>query len=204
MPPFTPALAALSPPETPTSTATSTASWIDRLRAGDADAFAELAQRERPRMLAVARRVLRVEADAEDAVQDALLAAYRALPYFQASARLSTWLHRIVVNAALMRLRAQRRRPESLLDDAGDGARPLELAAASDDASEQAETRTMVRDAIARLPEHYRRVIQLRDLQGHDTATTAAREGIGADALKMRLHRARAGLRALLRDEVAA
>jgi len=196
MAPFTTALAELP--------ATTTSSWIDRLRAGDPDAFETLARRERPRMLAVARRVLRVEADAEDAVQDALIAAYRALPYFQASARLSTWLHRIVVNAALMRLRAQRRRRESLLDDLGDGERPAELAATFDDASEEAETRTMVRAAIARLPEHYRRVIQLRDLQGCDTATTAAHEGIAPDALKMRLHRARAGLRALLRAEVAA
>lgn len=60
-----------------------------------------------------------------------------------------------------------------------------------------------MRDAIARLPEHYGRVLYLRDLQGCDTATTAASEGIGLDAVKMRLHRARAGLRAILGSRLA-
>jgi RNA polymerase sigma-70 factor (ECF subfamily) len=90
---------------------------LERLRAGEEAAFEELVRTHGGRMLAVARRFLPVEEDARDAVQDAFLSAFRALPAFEGNARLSTWLHRIVVNAALMKLRTRRRKPEQSIEE---------------------------------------------------------------------------------------
>ena len=81
-----------------------------QLRAGDEDAFGLVVQRYGGRMLATARRFLNNECDAQDAVQDAFASAFRALNKFNGDAMLSTWLHRIVVNAALVQLRSKRRR----------------------------------------------------------------------------------------------
>src|SRR5262245_22430058 len=88
-----------------------------RLRAGEPAAFETLVRANIGRMLAVARRLLRHEEDARDAVQEAFLSAFRALPQFDGAARLSTWLHRIAVNAALGRLRKQKRHPEQPIDE---------------------------------------------------------------------------------------
>src|SRR5215510_12491477 len=84
---------------------------LERLLAGDEQAYEELVRTYGGRMLAVARRFLPVEEDARDAVQDAFLSAFRSISSFEGHAQLSTWLHRIVVNAALMKLRTRRRKP---------------------------------------------------------------------------------------------
>jgi RNA polymerase sigma factor (sigma-70 family) len=89
---------------------------IARLQQRDGRAYEVLVRRYSAQMLAVARHLLRNEADARDAVQDAFLSAFRALPTFRADAKLSTWLHRIVTNAALMKFRAASRRPEVSLE----------------------------------------------------------------------------------------
>jgi RNA polymerase sigma-70 factor (ECF subfamily) len=81
--------------------------FLARLRAGEDAAFTELVRRESGKLRAVARRILRSDEDADDAVQDALLSAFQNLDGFEGGARLSTWLHRITVNAALMRLRSR-------------------------------------------------------------------------------------------------
>jgi RNA polymerase sigma-70 factor (ECF subfamily) len=182
------------------------AALLARLRAGDDAAFAELVRRESGKLLAVARRILRSDEDAQDAVQDALLSAFQNLEGFEGGARLSTWLHRITVNAALMRLRSKKRRREDSIDEllpafAEDGhhlapVSPLRDAAEGEIAS--AEISAIVRAAIDELPESYRVVLVLRDVEGLDTAETAAALGIGPDAAKMRLHRARQALRTLL------
>jgi RNA polymerase sigma-70 factor (ECF subfamily) len=177
-----------------------------RLRAGDDAAFAVLVRAHAGRMLAVARRILRSEDDGRDAVQDAFLQAFRGIDGFQGGARLSTWLHRIVVNACLMRLRSRARRPEQPIDDLlprfyEDGHRvdpgpPWR----SDDADpvEQRELAERVRGAIDRLPEIHRNVLLLRDIEGLDTEETARLLDVKADTVKVRLHRARQALRALL------
>ena len=90
---------------------------LERLRAGEAAAFERLVREQGGRMLAVARRFLREDEDARDAVQDAFLSAFRSLDSFEGQAKLSTWLHRIVVNAALMKLRARKRRPEESIEE---------------------------------------------------------------------------------------
>jgi RNA polymerase sigma-70 factor (ECF subfamily) len=182
------------------------AALLQRLRAGEEAAFAELVRREGGRMLAVAKRILRSEDDAHDALQDAFLAAFRHLPEFAGDSRLSTWLHRIAINAALMRLRSHKRRREDPIEPLlpafeADGhfspPGPMWRADAAS-ALEGRETAALVRACIDRLPESHRTVLVLRNIEGLDTAETAATHGLGLDAVKMRLHRARQALRSLL------
>jgi len=91
--------------------------FIARLKAGDADAYEELVKLHSRRLIALARQILGDEDLARDAVQDAFINAFRAIDRFNGDARLSSWLHRIVVNAALAKLRVKRRRPESFYTD---------------------------------------------------------------------------------------
>ena len=189
------------------SGAASEVDFVARLRAGDETAYAELVRTQGGRMLAVARRLLRSDDDAADAVQDAFISAFRAIASFEGGARLSTWLHRIVVNAALMKLRTRSRRPEVSIDDLlpkfyedghhvdepGEWKSPAQL-----DALERRETRNLVREQIDKLPEDYRTVVMLRDIEGLDTKETAELLGVTPNAAKIRLHRARLALRTLL------
>jgi RNA polymerase sigma-70 factor (ECF subfamily) len=161
-------------------------------------------------MLQVARRMMPSEDDARDVVQEALLSAFRSIGSFEGTARLTTWLHRIVVNAALMKLRSRRRRREESIDDLlprfdDDGhfaepVAPWEVEAET--LLERHETRGMVRRAIERLSENYRSVLILRDIEELDTEETAAALGIQVNAVKTRLHRARQALRTLLEREL--
>lgn len=179
---------------------------LERLRAGDEDACAAWVRSNAGRMLAVARRMLRSNDEAEDAVQEAFAQAFRALPRFEGHALLSTWLHRIVVNACLIRLRKRRRHAETSLDELlprfdEEGRRldvtgPWPRDALGD--LEAKDVRAAVRAAIDRLPERHRTVLVLRDIEGWSGEETAEHLGIRADAVKMRLHRARQALRSLL------
>ena len=181
-------------------------SLIERLQNGDASAFDAMVRRYGGQMLAVARRLLRNEDDAREIVQDAFLHAFRALDEFRADAKLSTWLHRIAVNAALMKLRSRRRHPEEPIDDLlprfdGDGHRVLEAerrSAGAEEALDAERRRAAVRRCIDRLPETHRSVLVLRDVEGLGTEEAARALGVTADAAKMRLHRARQALRTLL------
>lgn len=183
---------------------------VRRLRAGDEHAYATLMRENGARMLAAARRILRNDEDARDAVQEAWLQAFRALPRFEGQSRLSTWLHRIVVNAALMKLRSQRRRPEAALEELpphadADGAWLDTADAISADADlASRDRRALVRRAIELLPEAHRSVLLLRDFEELDTDETARRLGTTPGAVKTRLHRARQALRATIEREHAA
>src|SRR5690349_6747188 len=90
---------------------------VSALRAGDAAAFEQVVRQYGPRLLAVARQILGNEDDAQDALQHALLTAVRSIGSFEGKSRLSTWLHRVVVNAALMRLRSRKRKREQPIDE---------------------------------------------------------------------------------------
>jgi RNA polymerase sigma-70 factor, ECF subfamily len=178
---------------------------IARLREGDERAFEELVRREAPRLLAVTRRILRDEADARDAVQDAFANAFRGFGSFEARASLSTWLHRLAVNAALTRLRTRRRTPEEPIEtllpafqeDGHHATPPLPWISAEKLVAER-ETREFVRAAIDRLPQSYAEVLLLRDIEELDTAVVAELLGISKSLVKVRLHRARQALRKLL------
>lgn len=185
---------------------------LERLRRNDADAFETLVRGNGGRMLAIARRLMRNEEDARDVVQDAFLAAFRALPDFAGQSRLSTWLHRITVNAALMKLRSQRRRPELLFEDLSaprDDERPelfdADPAFAAPDAGiPRRDLQRTVSAGLDRLPEAQRRTLVLRDIEQRDTEETARLLGTTPGAVKTRLHRARQALRALLEPELRA
>ncbi len=174
-----------------------------RLRAGEDEAYQELLRVHGGRLLAVARRLMRNEEDARDCVQDAFLSAFRSLDRFEAKSRLGTWLHRILVNACLMRLRARKRKPEESVDPQtpefdqyGFRSGPSEMSPLSaEDLFEREEVREQLRKAIDDLPENYRIVLLLRDIEELDTAETAEQLGMTQGAVKVRLHRARLALK---------
>lgn len=181
-------------------------SLVSRLKSGEDAAYAEVVHIYGPRCLAVARRFMRTEDDAQDAVQDAFLAMFKNIARFDGGSLLSTWLHRIVVNACLMRLRSKSRRPEVSIDAmlprfADDGHHAREQTAWPDNPAEaiqRQELRRVVRQKIDELPGQYRNVLLLRDIEGLDTAETAAVLDMTETAVKTRLHRARLALRGLL------
>jgi RNA polymerase sigma-70 factor, ECF subfamily len=178
---------------------------IAALRTGDPRAYEKLVCTHGGRMLAVSRRLLRCEEDARDAVQDAFLQAFRALPRFAGQSCLGTWLHRIAVNACLMRLRSRKSKPEESIEtflptflEDGHQTVPAVEWEPCDRLMERQEVRQMVRDAIDRLPESYRTVLMLRDIEEMSTAEVAEALSITENAVKVRLHRARQALRELV------
>lgn len=188
------------------------ADLVRRLRSADESAFAELVTANTGRLLATAQRMLRSEEEARDAVQEAFMSAFRAIATFNGESKLSTWLHRITVNAALMRLRRRRQRPERSIDELlprfqedghfADG--PGDWAASSQELLERRETRVMVRACIDRLPERYRAVLMMRDIEDLDMDEMAELLGITPNAVKIRVHRARQALRTLLSEALGA
>ena len=181
---------------------------LSRLRAGDDAAFEALVRTYSPRLLGLARRIVGNDEDARDVIQDALLSAFRSIDRFQGDARLGTWLHRIVVNTALMKLRRRRRKPEESIEPLlpafqSDGHfvetfSPWTEREAADAALSRAETKQLVRSLIDQLPESFRTVLLLRDIEGLDTQETARVLDTTPNAVKIRLHRARQALRTLL------
>jgi RNA polymerase sigma-70 factor (ECF subfamily) len=188
------------------SEAATEAALLAGLRAGSDDAYQTLVRTNSTRLLTVARRILRSDEDARDALQEAFISAFKALPRFEGQARLSTWLHRIVVNTALMKLRSRQRRPEEPIeallpgykDDGHRAIEPVEWADNADVALEKAETRAFVRARIDELPENYRTVLLVRDIEEMTTPEAADALGITGNAVKIRLHRARQALRTLI------
>lgn len=185
---------------------------VARLKAGEDQAFEELVRTYSPRLLGLARRIVGNDEDARDVIQDALLSAFRSIERFQGDAKLGTWLHRIVVNTALMKLRRRRRKPEESIEPLlpafqsdGHFAEQFSSWAASEGADallSRSETRQLVRGLIAQLPESFRTVLLLRDIEGLDTEETARLLDTTPNAVKIRLHRARQALRTLLAPHV--
>jgi RNA polymerase sigma-70 factor (ECF subfamily) len=199
----------MSPPEPRSAAAPADpqeAALLARLRAGDESAYETMVRTYGGRLLATAQRILGSEDDARDAVQDAFLSAFRSIGRFAGGAKLSTWLHQIVINASLMKLRTRRRHPEEPIEPllplfAEDGHHVVPSESwreGADIALERAETRNMVRKAIQRLPETYRTVLLLRDIEEVDTLETARLLGVTTNVVKTRLHRARQALKTLL------
>ncbi len=194
----------------PTAAVLDEPALLQGLREGRPDAYETLVRTYTPRMLAVARRMMSTDEDARDVVQEAFLNAFRAMGKFEGQAKLSTWLHRIVVNAALMKLRTRRRKPEESLepllptfkDNGGHAEKFTQWDESADQIAEREETRQVVRDAILSLPETYREVLILRDIEEMSTDETARALGITGNAVKIRLHRARLALRTQLDSHV--
>jgi RNA polymerase sigma-70 factor, ECF subfamily len=165
--------------------------------AGNRDAFAELVRRHRDRLWAVALRTLHDREEAADALQDALLKAYKSAGTFRGEAAVTTWLHRIVVNACLDRVRRRQARPTVPLPSStnDDDGRPR-----SEPASPviDHDTHLVVRQALAQLPEEQRAALILVDVQGYPVAEVAEILGVAEGTVKSRCSRGRARLAVLL------
>lgn len=159
---------------------------------GDPGAFGELFRRHKDRMWAVAMRTCGDRELAADAVQDAFLSAFRRADSYRGDAAVTTWLHRVVVNACLDRLRREKPTAELPEWDLGD----------PHDPHGQVETRLDVRSALATLPETQRIALVLVDMHGLPVAEAAAILGVAEGTVKSRCSRGRAALAALLRPRV--
>jgi RNA polymerase sigma-70 factor, ECF subfamily len=180
---------------------------IDRLRGGDATALERVMEQFAPRVYRLAYGITRNEADAEEVVQDVFLNLFRKIDGFEGRAALGTWIYRISVNAALIKRRGKRVELEVFLEDHlptfredghREGDRAMLLADWSETPEEELlsnETRRAVRRMIASLPDRYRVVLLLRDLEGLSNEETAEILGDSVASVKSRLHRARMALR---------
>jgi RNA polymerase sigma-70 factor (ECF subfamily) len=194
--------------------------FLANLRAGNPDTWDEFVQMYGDRMYTVARRMLRTESDSADAVQEAFLSFIRSLHSFEGQSRIWTWLYRILINVCLGKLRSRSLRPtisiENLLpkfDGTGVHAGPVSSPTARrfrndgnfgspgyqpEDELTREEIQALVRGCIDQLPEPYRTVLILRDMEQLDTEQTGRLLGLSLGAVKTRLHRARQALRTLL------
>lgn len=161
--------------------------------AGDPYAFAEIVRRHRDRMWAVALRTTRDPDEAADALQDAFLSAHRAAGRFRADAQVSTWLHRIVVNACLDRLRKRSSRPTVPFSD-----HPADEPVDPRDAHAERDTRLLVHAALLQLPIEQRAAIVAVDVEGFSVADAAAALGVAEGTIKSRCARGRTKLAGLL------
>ena len=157
---------------------------------GDREAFGELVRRHRDRLWAVALRTLGDREEAADAVQDALISAYRSADRFRGDAAVTTWLHRIVVNACLDRARRKQSRPTVPL--------PEHESTVDRGAAPDADTAIAVHGALAQLPAEQRVPLVLLDMQGYSVAEIAGLLGIAEGTVKSRCARGRAKLAVIL------
>ncbi|WP_086818720.1 RNA polymerase sigma factor SigM [Allokutzneria sp. NRRL B-24872] len=176
-----------------TAAASTDGALIAAHAAGDPHAFTELVRRHRDRLWAVALRTLRDPEEAADALQEAFISAFRAAGSFRAESQVTTWLHRIVVNACLDRIRRRQARPTVPLPEAGPGE-----PAVSRDAMADRETSLAVQSALAELPAEQRSAIVLVDVEGYSVAETAKILGIAEGTVKSRCARGRGKLAKVL------
>jgi RNA polymerase sigma-70 factor (ECF subfamily) len=167
---------------------------VSRVVAGDSALFEILMRRHNQRIYRVVRAVLRTDDEVEDVLQQAYLNAYRNLARFAGDAQFSTWLTRIAINEAL----ARRRKGGAALIDGEDDVRLTLVESKGPDPEQQAassELRQALEDEVSALPDSFRVVFVMRDVEGFSTAETAACLGISDDLVKTRLHRAHTMLR---------
>lgn len=176
---------------------------LARLRSGDQDAYREIVDAYRDRIITVVARVAGPGADAEDLAQDAFLKAFAAIERFDGRSALFTWIYRIAVNTARDYIDHRRRRPvvplegafgEHQAEPADEGERPAESA-------ERHERQAAVRAALERLPEPFRTTLILREMEGHSYEEVADILGISIGTVESRLFRARSKLRTLLEQQ---
>lgn len=180
---------------------------IARILEGDSALFELLIRRYNQRVYRAVRSILGEDGECEDVMQEAYIRAYRHLVRFEHRASFSTWLTRIAVHEALARLRASRRFDHEHDLDAlqpEDRGATMNSTLSPEQQTASAETRTLLERAIVNLPRMYRTTLVLRDVEEMNTAETAATLEITEDAVKVRLHRARAMLRRELFRKVGA
>jgi RNA polymerase sigma-70 factor (ECF subfamily) len=186
---------------------------IARARQKDFSAFEVLLERYEDKVFRLAYRFVRNESDAKEILQDTFLSVWRKLDTFKGDSLFSSWVYRVAANTALMRLRTQRRHPQISTEDLPpgflDGFRPTggaeglahlpspgeNWAKRPDEQLQSDELRRHIQEAVDALPELYRTVFLIRDVEGLSTEETAEVLGISVPTVKTRLHRARIALR---------
>jgi RNA polymerase sigma-70 factor (ECF subfamily) len=174
---------------------------VQAAKAGDLEAFSELVNRYDRNVFRIAQHITHNEEDAQDVVQDAFLKAYQNLEQFQGNSKFYTWLVRIAVNEALMKLRKRRNEKTVSLDEdveTEEGSIPREVADWSPNPEQiygQSELGDILKKTIQGLPPGFRTVFVLRDVEGLSTEETAEMLGLSVPAVKSRLLRARLQLR---------
>jgi RNA polymerase sigma-70 factor (ECF subfamily) len=171
---------------------------VRRVRAGETGLFEVVMRRYNQRLYRVARAILRDDAEAEDVTQQTYVNAYRHLDQFAGRAMFSTWLTRIAVHESLARARRRGRFDQQEAVDDSNGNTMNTLKSTGPDPERQAfagELRALIESAIETLPEHYRSVFVMRDVEGMSTAESAECLDITEETAKTRLHRARMLLR---------
>src|SRR5260370_11022114 len=171
---------------------------------GHGSVFEELHNRHRERMFRVAHRITRHREDAQDAVQECFLSAYVHLKKFDERARFSTWLTRVAINAALMKIRKNRVSREVGVEDAADAVEPSDSVPNPEEICARSEQKAALRDAIAKLRPTLLSVVELHDLQERSLHETAEALGSSVAAAKGRLFHARAALRRTAKLKAAA
>lgn len=188
----------------PTMTQTGTfdeSALVQRAKRGDAEAYSELVRKYENKVFRLAKNITQNDEDAEDVLQDAFVKAYEHLDEFQEQSKFYTWLVRIAVNEALMRLRKRKTDRTVPLDepvDTGEETVIREIAVWDDNPEEKygtSELRRILDDAVQSLKPAFRTVFQLRDIEEMSTEETARALGLSIPAVKSRLLRARLQLR---------
>ena len=177
--------------------------FVARARAGDLEAFEGLIGRHQQRVMRVVLSILKEPMDAEEVAQDVFLTVFEKIDHFRGDSSFSTWLHRVAVNAALMRRRKSKADRSVPLDDVMPsfderGHLAVDIADWSQQAGDPVlarEAGEVIEAAVEKLDEMYRTVFALRDVQGFSTEETAEILELSVPAVKSRLHRARLFLR---------
>jgi RNA polymerase sigma-70 factor, ECF subfamily len=183
---------------------------VTRVQAGERALFELLMRRHNQRVYRAVRAVVKLEAEVEDVMQQAYVNAFTHLHQFERRAQFSTWLIRIALNEAFsrrrkMRLMASPAEETAAHDDHGDSMDRLTSPGADPERQAYAqELHRVLEAAVDALPETYRAVFMLRDIEGLSTSETGAGLGLGEEAVKTRLHRARAMIRRTITAKVGA
>jgi RNA polymerase sigma-70 factor (ECF subfamily) len=179
---------------------TSDVALVYSAKQGDMTAFEELIERHTAMIFRIAMNITGSREDAEDVVQDTFLKAFQHLRHFEERARFSTWLTRIAVNEALTKLRRSRRSQTISIDEEADesmslGDRIADWRPNPEQSYNGAQLRALLQESLASLPDHYRVVFLLRDVEGLSIADTAGMLGLSVPNVKSRLLNARLKLR---------
>ena len=181
---------------------------VERARGGDLEAFEGLLARHQQRVLRVAFSILKEPMDAEEVAQDVFLTVFEKIELFRGDSSFTTWLHRVAVNAALMRRRKSKTVRSVSFDEvmpafSEEGHITVDIADWSEQAGDPVlaqEAKTVIETAVEKLEEKYQTVFVLRDMQAFSTEETAQILELSVAAVKSRLHRARLFLRRVLAD----
>ncbi len=182
---------------------------IEKLKNGDPASFEHIVRKYGSYILTITKRYLGSEADAHDAVQDTYIQAFRAINNFEGRSSLKSWLHRIAVNASLMKLRTHKRRPIDLIDDTpslfdSNGKRietDAEITLSIEELAIDNSQRELVKQKINTLPETAKNLLLLRDIEGYSTAEVSELLDISISSVKTGLHRARQALKKKLETQ---